>query len=601
MMKTGRTQMQNKIKFIFVLFISFTLLGCVNQTTSEITTSNTSTTTTVTTTQLNLTGNQLILYNRIREMYQANEELGIFQMNNSLDSTIHYNSIGVDYVYYRYAGSDLYDVNNLYYYGEYSDNHSFEEWKMIEKLGNNFLIHNNDNDHLFFTETAATYDNYVEESFNPYEYYDVFFSEVDYELDGENHFSIAFPLSYLFEDPKYQEFFHGLTIDKNDSYESAMIHLTYDFLENNSGLHFEYWIDVILQGTYANGLTVSFESDLSFPSSLTPFTYNVDDYYLSSYESISDDMPIYTAGEPAKIYMYASSDNYVKYQLEPGYYSFNCVQNMSLTQDSTLLNEDGGIIEATPYYKITEAGTYYFNGAVRETSNNTVASFMFPEEEIGTILDPIIADGTISGHIQSDVSDYHLLQINSPGEVLKFTGVNISSDQGVYIIWNHSITRIKTDGEQYFIVEQGQDFIVTVSGTYASDYEIAFEFVPFDDLETDYNLMKEFNVYLDDAQPLEFVTPIAAFGPGHSIQRIKFSISEEADYIFMIDFMEMTGLEEHDNMLVAIPIYSETGALIVPDCISLVTHLVPGNYYVELSWYDNEYALISGFIQKIPE
>jgi hypothetical protein len=532
-------------------------------------------------------------------MYEANDGTSIFQMDNKLDAIVHYNSLHLDYVYYRYTGSEIYDVTNLYYFGSYTDNHSGEEWKLIDKNNNLLKIHNNDNQHLFLTQTNASLQNYYNESFNPYEYYFFFFSGIDYETSGDNSFSVSFPLSYLYENPEYAEYFRGLIVQKNSSYENAYVHLTYDFLDNNEGLHFEFWIDVIIQDEYADGITVSFESDLSFPTSVAPFTYAWKDYYVDSFNTISDDMPKYTAGESALQYMYESANNYVKYQLEPGYYSMYCVGNSAPIEGSKLLNEDGEEVDANPYYKITEAGTYYFSGVVRETGNTTVVSYQVPVEDIGTIDNPIIADESISGHVQKGQVNYHLLEISSSGGLLKLTGTNISSSRGVHVSCNHSGYCVYPDGVAYFLIEAGQDVIVRTNSTYVSDYDIDFEFLPFEVLQIEYSLMKEIIVLLDPYQSHIAIEPIV-LGPSHSVQRVRFTILEKGDYLINLNRMQTTGLDEHNHYLPGVPLYSESGELVYPDCLSIATYLEPGNYYIEISWYENEYALISVYVMRSP-
>jgi len=601
-------------KWVFVplLFALSFLNGCMLSatntstnnnatTTNPITSSSTSTTEpittiTTTTTELPLPPAGEELRDRIQSLFYAQEASAIIQIDSQLKAIIHYDSIGLDVVHLESLEVDTFDLDNHYYYGAYSDNQAHESWMLIQPLDDNQLIQNtNDNGHLMISTMSASNEDIFESAFNPYSYFISLFTVADFEKEDEFSYSIYLPYKTLIQDPIYGKYFRNLSKYDKIFNNEAYVTVDYQFME--SSLWMQTRFVVFIDDSLANAISVTLTSTLSFLDSMTPFTYDISDYYLDSYDSIQLNMRSFALGDSVKVYAYENRINIVKLHLEPGYYIIGSSIQGNNTIESYLLDSSGNQIDRNPYFIVRTSGDYYYHWDDSENIKRIIPLSQLPIDQIGTLDSPILSGPVLSGSIDIDSGSkilYHLLAETSPGFVIKITPIKMTGNR-LYVM-NHSTGYYLSLGDPtYIVIEAGNTPFVVVYSNNDCDYELTWEIIPFGSLETNIADMPSIPLYFQRPSTIH-KTPIAFLGNEYSEINLKFEIQTAGVYRMLIDIIDETGFWEHDNIIPDSQVFNEFGELLVGAGPFLYFEYEVGTYYLNLKWYEGEYVIYSGYL-----
>lgn len=592
--------------YLIFLFGLFTVYGCTltqpksfttdNPSTLITTTSNITSTSTTTTTQIPLSPIGEELRSKIYSFVTTPGESGYMQIDSVLKHTLNHNSLHLDVVHHQLNEVDIFNLNNLYYYGSYNDNYANEGWVLIEPDENSKLKLNiNDNNHLMISSIDFSIDNLYNNSYNPYFYFTEIFKVAEFEKKDDSSYSITFPYKSIKDDPMFRVYFDNLLItDKNFNANGSV---TIEYLFTESDLKMIASIIVPIEDSIADSLTVTLNSTVTFPESITPFTYNRSDYYLDSYDTIQSDMEIFEVGDSIKIFAHQDRINIVKFHLDPGYYSFGSFNPSFTLLDAFITDASGNRIDRNPYYKILVSGDYYYHFEDSENIYRDLRSSQLDPTQIGTIESPIISGPVLTGSIDVDSefpANLHLLGDTSPGYVIKITPVSINSNYP-YIISHGMKKSVSFDYPTYIVIEKDYTPIILVSSRNDCDYELAWEIVPFNTLETDIANMPSLPI-VNGYGSINTQTPIAYLGNNSIETNLKFEIKEAGYYNIFIDYIDETGFLENYNSWPGGQIYNDKGELIDYAGPSVIYQYEPGTYYINLKWFEGEYVIIAGCV-----
>lgn len=590
--------------YLLFLFGLFTIYGCTltkstsvsteHPISSNTTTSNITSTTTTTQIQLSAVGEEL--RSKIYSLLSTQEQSGNIQIESVLKYTINYNSFGVDIVDYQLNEVDIFDLNNLYYYGSYSDNHSGEGWILIEPHDEtNLALHVNDHGHLTLSSIDLSEDNLYKNAYNPYLYLTEMFENAVFEKQNDSSYSMTFPFKSIKDKPIYQLYFSDQLITDKDFRENGLIKIEYIFSE--SELIMKVSLIVLYEDKIADSLTVTLNSTLTFPESITPFTYDKADYYLDSYETIQSNMETHEIGDDIKVFSHQDRINIVKFHLDPGYYSIGSMFHPYSILETYITDSSGNRIDRNPYYKIQTSGDYYYHWEDSENINRDLKSTQLNTNQIGTIESPIISGPILTGSIDVDSEHHtnlHLLGEISPGYILKITPVTITGT--LPFINNDGISAtLSFDHPTYIIIDKDYTPIISVSSRGDCEYELAWEIVPFTTLETNVENMPLLPLF-NSIETVDNVTTIAFLGNESIETNLKFEIIESGNYVIYIDIIDETGFLEHSNTMDSCLVYNEFGELVSGAGPSVLYQYSQGTYYLNLKWFEGEYVVITGYI-----
>jgi len=241
------------------------------------------------------------------------------------------------------------------------------------------------------------------------------------------------------------------------------------------------------------------------------------------------------------------------------------------------------------FYRIEEGGTYYLNVTTEETDETKLEMtfYSYPEDQVGTLDNPILANDVLTGTVGMTYSQYFYLLQDSP----QSGSVVLSLDEGdfgwVWVTDGFTNKMLWTSDRVGFLVEEGQDVIVIITTDYETfDYTICWEFLEIPNLITDIALMPENTIGS---------RMILAIGEPDYSQSFKFTITEEGEYSLFPFVDEYLQIEfEFISQL-----YDYQGNLLTEYEHDVEWHLTPGTYYIVVTGNGSESFVLNYVISKI--
>lgn len=590
-------------RFLIIVLL-FSLMGCTTTTssviqspttTSPVTESLTTTTPSHTTQALPPTASEL--RDRIRSMYENQGDSAVIKIDTDLEVVVHFDNMGLDVCSLVAQESDVFDPQNRYFFGSYSDNHSTESWLLVNRTPEGDLNQQkNDNGHLTFSSYEDSAEGWMEASYDPYHYFDFFFSETDYAKENADVYSLTLPFSeaegvFDLSVHAWSSSFHDLA-----EMENATISIRFQFYESSLEAGIRIYIPV--GDSLANAMNVNWTSTLIFPESLVPFSYIAKDFFLDSSDSIGSATQVYQLGETIFVFSDSNRLNVVKMNLEPGYYRIGPDVFSGSSMTPYILDEQGNRIDRTSFYAIQQAGEYYYCWEDGESVKRTIPIFRVPTEEVGTIDSPILSGPVLSGSTTGELETngrYFLLSADSPGAIIKLTGQSLSGP-GVLVSSKSVSYGVDLDSPTYIAFRSGEPLLLYVYGYSACTYEITWEIIPGDAYTDNLSEMKIIPVLEED--PLIYAQgTIAVFGNEAATLKLKFEIVTPGMYALEGDFITKTCAEEEDcHYLPESEVYTADGQLFPYAGLGLMTYYEAGIYYLSLRWYEGEYGVFSACV-----
>jgi hypothetical protein len=565
------------------------------QTTSIATTTTSTTTTTPETTTTARISKQVVL-SAFESRFAELMTHSIFAYQSSVYQEFSDVSTSRIYDSFRIDTAIDYDLINqvIHYYSEDSEN-------FIVSL---LLDLNHERMYDYYAEDGNLYKNVIEGA----EYAD-FLSTIDtqdgdyfswtllsglpdwttFEILSSKKYAVAFSIYDLFEyDAKFASDVLGLLEPAHSPYDYAVTVI----VDLSDGLALE----VSTQSYPTNELgfrlnyDMSFKESISVPDVLTPQKINDNHYFETTFDDPSDCDRSYDPNTMHEVLILPESDNYFRFELEPGYYNFDLYWDFSSKFHATLYDSNMNVVYYHGFYKIETANTYFLNVTTDETEATRLelTLYSYPEETLGAFDNPLIAGDELSGTILMGESDYYYLIRNCREGyvVVNMTG----GDFGPITVGDgRSFQSMWVDGSVGFLVEEGQDLILIVKGEMETfDYILSWKFQEIPTPTNDLASMQSISIRKT------LILPISS--PSYS-QVFALTIAEEADYT-MIHFV---GYDRNVEHVYLSQLYNDQGVLLQEfdnDQNSVVYHFEPGTYYIMVTGNGEQKFILSYFIYK---
>ena len=256
--------------------------------------------------------NTLLLKERLETLYDEN--LGDFLMlETSLSQSVQIANVTNKTT--NYSTIEAFDLQDLYYFGEYSALYGEDYWIEYKMIGDDLIGRQAIEDVLYKERLAPNVESLFTAVGNPYETFDLFFETIDYQHISPNKFQIYVPFDKFIQDPLVKDILGDVEFEDSIT-EDIMVYIDFLFTTNS--------VDVVIQYTLHDSDDISITIDVKFtgavwfPNSIERANIDVSDYYIETDDIISEDMTIYTKDDEPLLYI--ETNAVVKFYLEPGFY-----------------------------------------------------------------------------------------------------------------------------------------------------------------------------------------------------------------------------------------------------------------------------------------
>mgnify|MGYP001226952358 CR=1 FL=1 len=408
-----------------------------------------------------------------------------------------------------------------------------------------------------------------------------------FQVLGNNTYGISFSIYDLFENHyDYAAYVLGLiepAASSNDYYVNLVFDLNHGIrliMETN-----RYPVDFLGIKLYTQ---IFYDEQMYIVDSFDPETINEEHYYETTFSEPQYCDRSYDADNTHEVLILPETDNYFRFELDSGIYNIDLYWDFSNKFHSTLYDSDMMVVPYDGFYRIEEGGTYYLNVTTDEDDETRLEmTFVtYPEEQVGTVDSPILSGNELTGSIAMGERAYYYLLTDSEAGYLEITMTD--GDFGWIWVSNGISTKMLWVSDKVgFIVEEGQDLIIILSGEFeVFNFTVSWEFKEIPELITDINLMPE-NIIGSRS--------IIAIGEPDYSQAIKFIITEEADYSLYPFFDSVPYMD----FIFTSQLYDDQGTLLLEYENDIEWHLTPGTYYVIVTGNGSETFILNYVITKI--
>ncbi|GEM_PF-2930809 len=323
-------------------------------------------------------------------------------------------------------------------------------------------------------------------------------------------------------------------------------------------------------------MEMTYEITTSFPDEINRQDFSKEDNIYSLYSDPAFCEFTYFLGDEYLINIMPGVDNYIRMDLEAGFYVSEYVyvyEDISISVYDFEMNE----IPFTKTFQIHEPGTYFLNFTswYDEEKERRLSFVLLPPDDVGTPNEPIFADGLDqNGTLEpSESRFFYFFQAPAAGIAI----IEASDDMNMQYLFTNCFELSfgnNIEGYQTFILDEGDDLMVgIISEYYPADYEIIVSFHPYSEEITDISLMEELTI--------DALSIVGVGGPDYR-QNFKIVVKTEATFN-----MDIFCSNETSSMWAEVNLYSEDGTLIaIEDEIVCGVTLEPGIYYIHAEVFD---------------
>lgn len=531
--------------------------------------------------------NTLLLKERLETLYDEN--LGDFLMlETSLSQSVQIANVTNKTT--NYSTIEAFDLQDLYYFGEYSALYGEDYWIEYKMIGDDLIGRQAIEDVLYKERLAPNVESLFTAVGNPYETFDLFFETIDYQHISPNKFQIYVPFDKFIQDPLVKDILGDVEFEDSIT-EDIMVYIDFLFTTNS--------VDVVIQYTLHDSDDISITIDVKFtgavwfPNSIERANIDVSDYYIETDDIISEDMTIYTKDDEPLLYI--ETNAVVKFYLEPGFYHIDYSEFDART--SYVQNEAGEDINSHPLVIIPETGYYYIHISPGNLEHHRMQIQQMNEAIVGTPDNPIYEEPIFSGSVTENSYTYHLLNIDTNSEYVKVTVLDTKYTINAALVGNgiSSSHPVLKNYVSYIAFTTTPYPYIYVYGMKSTNYTLQYEPMPYSKDYTDLLQMPSTKAYTvrDQSNPdidLSVGATKIVVGGNHLITQVRFFIYKEGYYnIFLegLDVYSVDGRSPNESY----KIHNSEGEMI--GAAQDMLYYTSGTYYIELTWMEGGFAFVT--------